>query len=262
MPERASDSSSSVEPEPAPQIGSHEQAMAAAGSAVSTEGGEEHEAAHAIKELENEIESLQLRNGARPLRPLSAEDLLLEDLPRVAVDRDEVEALSHYLAEGAAQPRPAGSAAWGIAAALLLVALLGQLLWFERATVFTYLPQARVWWQQICAGRSCALAPQRDLNALQVLARDVRDHPRYKGALLVNATLMNDAQFAQPFPVLELTLYDHAGHPLGVRRFSPQEYLDDSISLATGMKPKQPVYIVVELAGIGDQAVSFEFKFL
>jgi hypothetical protein len=89
----------------------------------------------------------------------------------------------------------------------------------------------------------------------------VREHPQYADALLVNATVVNEAAYAQPFPVVELTLFDQGGSVIGVRRFDPDEYLDSSIPIDAGMKPGQPVYIVLELAGVGSRAVSFEFKF-
>ena len=93
-------------------------------------------------------------------------------------------------------------------------------------------------------------------------ARDVRDHPRYRDALLVNATMINQAPLPQPFPVLELSLYGQTGAVLGVRRFQPEEYLDESIDPAAGMPPERLVFVVLELATPAGEAVSFEFSFL
>jgi len=216
----------------------------------------------AFRDIEAELETLRLSNDdLRGSAIQRADDILLQDVPHVIVDRDEMAALRRELTGGVA-PRHGASAIWGIGAALLLIALAGQLLWFEREPLLSRFPALRGIWQQACEGRICALPPQRDLSALHILARDVRDHPRYEDALLVNATLINDADFSQPFPVLELTLFDRTGQALGIRRFDPKEYLDSSIPVGTGMKPEQPVYIVIELVGIGDEAVSFEFKFL
>jgi hypothetical protein len=62
--------------------------------------------------------------------------------------------------------------------------------------------------------------------------------------------------------VIQLGLYGQTGEVLGIRRFEPQEYLDKSIDLAAGMPPNRPVYIVMEVAGVGGRAISFEFTFL
>ncbi len=194
-------------------------------------------------------------------REPDADAILLSDLPHVSVERDDVEALRSYLRESDARER-AGSPWWGIAAALLLVALLGQAAWYQREWILDHVPGLRAHWQAWCEGKACALPPRRDVAMLHIVSRDVRDHPQYRDALLVNATIVNDAEFTQPFPVVELTLFDQAGVALGVRRFQPREYLDASLNVEAGMKPRQSIYVVLEIAGTSTEAVSFEFKFL
>ena len=95
-----------------------------------------------------------------------------------------------------------------------------------------------------------------------LLARDVREHPQYRDALLVNATIVNAAPDAAPFPVIELSLHDATGKIFGARLFQPSEYLDGSIAIEEGMPPDRPVTIVMELGGDAHAAVSFEFRFL
>ncbi|MCG3201910.1 MAG: hypothetical protein NFCOHLIN_01782 [Gammaproteobacteria bacterium] len=194
-------------------------------------------------------------------REPDADAILLSDLPHVSVERDDVEALRSYLRESDERER-AGSPWWGIAAALLLIAMLGQAAWYQRGWILDHVPGLRTHWQAWCEGKACALPPRRDVAMLHVVSRDVRDHPQYLDALLVNATIVNDAGFTQPFPVVELTLFDEAGAALGVRRFQPREYLDASVNVAAGMKPRQSIYVVLEIAGTSAEAVSFEFKFL
>ena len=94
-----------------------------------------------------------------------------------------------------------------------------------------------------------------------MLARDVRDHPQYQDTLLVNATLVNREDHPVPYPKLQLGLFDHLGTALGVRRFTPADYLDRSLDLAAGMPPDQPIYVVMEIASLKVPADSFEFTF-
>jgi len=247
---------------------------------------EERDADLAIRAFEEELEALrraaepehEAEPSAEPVRstpPLTAaapeegsmrrepdaDTILLSDLPHVSVERDDVEALRSYLRESDA-PDGVGSPWWGIAAALLLVALLAQTAWHQREWLLDHVPELRTHWQAWCAGKACALPPRRDVAMLHVVSRDVRDHPQYQDALLVNATIVNDAEFAQPFPVVELTLFDQAGVALGVRRFQPREYLDASVNIEAGMMPRQSIYVVLEIAGTSSEAVSFEFNFL
>jgi len=151
---------------------------------------------------------------------------------------------------------------WALMAMLLLVAVALQGAWWFAQPLLQRYPQLQPWYAAACDRLGCAFAPPRDPDRLRILARDVREHPRYVDALLVNATLVNTAAFSQPFPVLELTLYDIGGDRLGRRRFAPAQYLDASIDRASGMKPGIPVHLVLEIDGLATRAVSFEFRFL
>jgi hypothetical protein len=186
--------------------------------------------------------------------------VLLDDLPPTSVRTQRA------LESDAEAPRDlvqrTRRRVWTAIAAVFLMALATQLLWLQRAPLVSRWPSLRPAYERVCATLKCTLAPRRALEAIRILARDVRDHPRYRDALLVNATLVNEAAFAQPFPVLELELFDVGGSRLGLRRFQPREYLDASIDLASGMAVRVPIFIVLEIGGASDTAVSFEFKLL
>ncbi len=150
---------------------------------------------------------------------------------------------------------------WRLLALALFAALAVQLMLWRQEDLLRLAPGLRPFIETACARIGCVVPVARDLARLRIASRDVREHPRYRDALLVNATLVNDAAFDQPYPVLELTLHDVAGRLLGRRRFRPAEYLDDSIDRTAGMPPGVPVHIVLEIAGGANTAVSFEFEF-
>ena len=95
-----------------------------------------------------------------------------------------------------------------------------------------------------------------------MLNRDVRNHPLYEGSLLVNATMANKSETIQPFPLIQLALFNPGGDVIGYREFKPEEYLDDSINIPAGMMPESPIHFVLEVGGPTEGAVSFEFHFL
>ena len=101
-----------------------------------------------------------------------------------------------------------------------------------------------------------------DPGGVELITRDVRIHPDFEGALLVNATLMNALPFAQPYPRIQFILYNVAGEIIAERTFEPSEYLQGSADLTHGMLPKVPVQAVLELLAAEQAAVSFEFRFL
>ena len=80
--------------------------------------------------------------------------------------------------------------------------------------------------------------------------------------MLVNATMANRSERTQPFPGIQFSLFDTNGAMIASREFSPDEYLDKSISIDRGMTPERPVHFVLEVTGPVEGAVSFEFRFL
>ena len=80
--------------------------------------------------------------------------------------------------------------------------------------------------------------------------------------MLVNAAMKNELSIRQPYPKVQLTLFDTSGSLLGYREFMPTDYLDSSIEIDKGMPVESPVYFVLEVSGPTAGAVSFEFRFL
>jgi hypothetical protein len=113
-----------------------------------------------------------------------------------------------------------------------------------------------------CAFAGCRAHPPALPPTIELQARDVREHPQYQNALLVNASLINREPKPAPFPVLQLGIFDQTGTLIGIRRFKPGEYLDESFDLVSGMPPGRSIHIVLEIAGISERAEGFEFTFL
>jgi hypothetical protein len=107
----------------------------------------------------------------------------------------------------------------------------------------------------------CELPLVRDVRALRLLARDVQNHPTVANALLISATIRNDAAFAQPWPVVVIKLSDAGGKTLAMRRVMPAEYLNDRAELHHGLAAGASTALVFEVQDPGRQAVSFELGF-
>ena len=78
-----------------------------------------------------------------------------------------------------------------------------------------------------CAKLGCTLPPRHDAATLELLSRDIRPHPSVPGALIISASVRNDADFAQAFPIVEITLSDLDETRIAMRRFQPREYVSD-----------------------------------
>lgn len=151
---------------------------------------------------------------------------------------------------------------WGLALVLLLLAGALQGAWFQRDWVLTRYPALTPWVQRLCEKLRCEVIRYHDLSAIRIVNRDVRLHPLYENSLLVNATIENDAKQLQPWPDVQLVLYDTSGKAVAYRRFAPSEYLEAGIDVERGMQPDQSAHFVLEVTGATDRAVSFEFGFL
>ena len=149
---------------------------------------------------------------------------------------------------------------WVLACGVLALLLLAQLAWAERDALIRD-PTAGSWLRSSCAVLHCRLplvaAPER----LRLLASNVQAHPGVPNALMISASVRNDASFAQPYPVVTVTLSDAQGQRLAMRRLQPAEYLDDPATLRQGLAPGAVAVLLLEVKDPGDKAVAFEFGF-
>ena len=150
---------------------------------------------------------------------------------------------------------------WKGGIALLLPLLLIQLAWAERRELLQN-PTSRAWLERGCRFLRCTLPLAHDAEALVLLSRDVRPHPSVPSALIISATLRNDADVAQAFPTVEITLTDLDEQRIAMRRFKPAEYLGDARTLSSGLAAHGSTALVFEVADPGKNAVAYEFKFL
>ena len=149
---------------------------------------------------------------------------------------------------------------WVVAGLVLLLGLGAQLAWAKRDLLIRD-PIVGGWLREACSQLGCELpliaAPQQ----LHLLASNVQAHPSVSGALMISASVRNDAIFAQPFPVLTVTLSDAQGQRIAMRRLQPREYLDDTTILRHGLAPGASAALLLEVEDPGDKAVAFEFGF-
>lgn len=159
-----------------------------------------------------------------------------------------------------AMPSPMAHGRWIWVAVAGLALLLGlQTLLADREQLAA---QAR--WrplvERLCGVFGCEVPAWREPAALTMLDRQVRPLPDLPGALQVQASFRNDARWAQPWPVLQLTLSDADGRALGSRAFTPREYLGveaDPGLLAPGQSG-QASFLVREPAA-ATAAFTFDF---
>jgi predicted Zn finger-like uncharacterized protein len=149
---------------------------------------------------------------------------------------------------------------WVLLVLLLAVLLAVQLAWTQREALIAN-PTTGAWLRQACASLHCKIPLVQDVRQLRLLARDVQAHPTVSGALMISATVRNDAAFDQPYPVVVITLSDAAGKRVAMRRLRPEEYLGDAAQVREGLAAGSSTALVFEVQDPGQQAVAFDFAF-
>jgi predicted Zn finger-like uncharacterized protein len=149
---------------------------------------------------------------------------------------------------------------WVIACIVLLLLLAVQLAWAQRDTLIRH-PTVGRWLRGSCAMLGCELPLVAAPQQLQLLASNVQAHPSVAHALMISASVRNDAAFAQPYPVLTIALSNAQGQRLAMRRLQPREYLDDAAIRQRGLAPGANAVLLLEIEDPGDEAVAFEFTF-
>lgn len=207
----------------------------------------------------NATEYMQQNEGVASDRPQTE----TEKTPPSQPEPDRVEPQSVETAKTPdilLQPvRKEPSAAWWLAALLLTAIAAVQLAWLDRASLIKD-PQGKSFLTTLCGIVGCTLPQPRDPDKFKVLSRDMSSHPDKENALLFMLVMANKANFAQPYPYLQLDLFDNDRKPAGQRTFSPEEYLnskpDEDI-----VQPDEVVYIKLELLDPGPDISGFEIKF-
>ena len=149
---------------------------------------------------------------------------------------------------------------WIVACSTLALLLVVQLAWAERDPLIRD-PSVGGWLRNSCHVLNCELPLVAAPKQLRLLASNVQAHPSVAGALMISASVRNDAAFAQPYPVLTITLSNAQGQRIAMRRLQPGEYLDDPAVLQRGLAPGASAVLLLEVEDPGDKAVAFEFSF-
>ncbi len=146
---------------------------------------------------------------------------------------------------------------------LILLALIGlpaQVLWFQYES-WVKDERFRPVYQHFCDLTGCELPPMRDVSNIASKKSVIRVHPERSDARIIDVLMVNNADFAQPFPLIELTATTIRGQLVAGRRFKPQEYLQGDMAEAHLMPPRTPVHVSLEIQYPGDDALNFEVRF-
>ncbi len=146
----------------------------------------------------------------------------------------------------------------GFVSAGALIAMLG----LQVVAAFKLDLIAEHYQDQICEWIACTIETPRAVNKIEVLNRSIYTHPSETQALMVTLTIINRAQFSQPYPIIQLRFLNTAGSVIAARQFSAAHYLREKWVPQSLMASSVPLSILLEVHDVGEEVVSYDFNFL
>ncbi len=160
----------------------------------------------------------------------------------------------------AAPPRPASRRGW-IAVAGLSLLLLLQISVADRARLAAD-AGTRPLVTALCGVLRCSVPAWHEPAAFTMTSRDVRPVAGQAGALQVQASIRNDARWAQDWPSIRLSLSDPDGRVIGTGVFEAADYLGAAAATTAPLEPGQSARIAFQVKEPAASTVAFNFEFL
>lgn len=136
---------------------------------------------------------------------------------------------------------------WQAGSLAMLLVLLAQIVYFE-GDRFNRQSQIHAALTQVCKALGCRIPAYHNPDEWVLSHSDLQAHldQRY----LLTAALTNQADFAQAFPELKLTLTDFNGQPLAQRVFAPQQYaIDADLAASQTVQIRLPFIMPAKVGG-------------
>jgi len=159
--------------------------------------------------------------------------------------------VAEFLEEAPPARRPV---AWTLGAALALVALAAQSAHYFRTEIAALVPETRPFLVAACATLKCDLKLPRRPKLMAIESSDLQADGRRDNVIVLNAVLRNQAQFAQEYPALELTLTDERDEAVARRVLTPADYLAglpvEQITRGIGAGADAPLRVYFDTGGL------------
>lgn len=148
---------------------------------------------------------------------------------------------------------------WLSGAIIMLFALVVQIGYFKFDSWSRH-PQYRPVYAFSCQLLNCQLPAIQNINKMATQHFMVRPHPKVKQALYIDTLLINNANYEQPFPDVNLIFTGLNEETVASRHFKPEEYLAGELAGSNSMPLNVPIHIAIEIASPGAEAVGYRIE--
>lgn len=132
---------------------------------------------------------------------------------------------------------------WLMLAGLLLAILAGlQTVYAKRTQIVADYPQFKPLLVQACAAIQCEIALPKNLDLLTIDDSDMQEDENHSDVIKFTSLLINNANYAQAYPDIELTLTATDDQPVLRRLIKPAEYIKTA-NASAGIAAREEVRI-------------------
>jgi predicted Zn finger-like uncharacterized protein len=160
-----------------------------------------------------------------------------------------------------AQRRSSAGPLWIIGSLVLLLLLGGQLVWLFKENLIQHEVGRQVV-SLMCKVAGCTVPIRRDTGKIVIQSRNLSTHPDQPDVLFMQLIMANTASFEQPFPKVQLSLFNDKGMLIARRTFAPDDYLPQGERRNRMMPISQPIQVEMQLQDPGKEVTGYTFEFL
>lgn len=159
-----------------------------------------------------------------------------------------------------AKPRPRTRPVfWFLGIVTLLAVFLGQVTFYFRNEIARH-HELKPVVLEFCRLLDCEVEPQRRVGLIELTYATIAPHPRYENILRIHASMVNRADFSQPYPLMEVSLTDNSGRVIARRAFEHREYLDAPGAVDGVLSPNLSVNMLLDVTNPDGNAVGYEIQ--
>ena len=166
-------------------------------------------------------------------------------LDAVADNYDEPPAFLQDLTSGAkfSGDKPKFSF-WLLFLSLIFASLAAlQATYYYRNKIAAEYPQFKPYLIQACETLQCEVSLPRDLDFFVIDDSDMQEDENHQNVINFSSQLINNANYTQTYPNIELTLTDADDQPALIRLVKPEEYLKAGSDVAAGIGAREQVRV-------------------
>jgi len=152
------------------------------------------------------------------------------------------------------QPKRRFNFVWAFLSLLGLTAISAQYIHYNRAELALH-PKVGTKLTKVYAQIGLELEPNWQLSEYKSISNSVSLNPNDAKQLIVTSVVQNTANFAQPYPIVRLSLQNRWGEPIAFKDFRPKDYLEQPEQL---LPAKQSHKIRVAVEDPGNEAMDYQ----